>query len=751
MSADNSKPVSPQSCLSRFSRQQGVSRRGFLKMVGAAGGGLIVGINLTGCGAEPLPEAIEQSAYVPNAFLQIKPSGAVHLYLPSNEMGQGAWTGLTTLVAEELNTPPERIEVTHSGIHDDYVNPQLGFQGTGGSTAIRGFYIPLRQAAANARESLRQAAATQLAAKLSTVTVVDGQVDVAGKRYHFGEFVDQAMTLPPVTEAALKDPADFRYIGKQNRRLDNVDKCTGVAQFGIDIDMPEMRKVAIKRCPVIRGRPVSFNEQQVSGLPGVEAIVTLDNGVAVVAGSYWQARKAVDALQVEWDLPKLAQYNTEKVFAEMRDGLAREEGDEAEKRGEGAAALEQASATISAEYQLPYLAHATMEPMNCAVRIENDICDVWTGTQFTALTRDCAARYSGLPQDNINIHCTFLGGGFGRRSHLDFVAEAVQVATKSGLPVQVVWSREDDMQNDYYRPASVVKMSAGYQDDGTISVWRADRAGGNILPYLIDDMVDHWTAGVLPLSLADWISKRGYGIFENWTTDGTSVEGLFEDYDFPNMEVRNVTVDSTMRLGFWRSVGASSNTFAKEVFVDEIAAKLGMDPVALRLKNTRGNPRMANVIKLAAEKAGWGTALPEGHALGIAIQKSFEAYVAQIAEVSVENGQIKLHRMICVIDCGSVVNPDNVVAQMESCTIYGATAALYGRIDLEGGAVKQSNFHDYPVLRFDESPQVDVHIVASNEPPGGVGEPGLPPVAPAIANAVFAATGVRRRSLPLQA
>jgi CO/xanthine dehydrogenase Mo-binding subunit len=732
---------------------QSPGRRDFLKLMGVAGGGLIVGASLTGCGTE-LPGASEQGALVANAFIQILPSGQVQVYIPANEMGQGVWTGLTTLVAEELKTPPEQIRVKHAGVHPDYTNPLLKIQATGGSTAIAGFYAPLRQAAANVRETLRLAAARQLKTGLDDIRLAEGKVQALGRDYSFGLFTGTAAQLPPVESAPLTANEDFQYIGKVDQRLDAIAKCTGTAAFGIDVEVPEMRKAVVKRCPVNGGKLKSHNGGTVESLPGVDAVVVLEHGIAVIAESYWQAKKAAESLQITWDLPELAQQSTEQILGAMHSALAKLESgegdaDEVESRGDigGLAAAEH---QLSAQYSFPYLAHATMEPMNCAVRIEHDRCDVWVGAQSNQLVRDCAARYSGLDRDNVHVHDCFLGGGFGRRSHLDFVAEAVQVARHSGLAVQVIWSREDDMRHDYFRPASVASIRAGFDGNGKISHWRARRAGGNILPYMMDDVVDVVTTGVLPLSVANWLSKRGYGVFDGWAADPSSVEGLFEDYDFPNLQVEHCTVDAGVRLGFWRSVGFSANTFAKEVFMDEIASQLAIDPVELRLRNLADNPRMAHVVRTAAKRAGWGEPTEPGRFQGFAAQQSFGSLVAQVVELSVDNGNIVLHKVVCAVDCGVAVNPDIVRAQMESGIIFGATAALYGRVDFQKGSAQQSNFHDYRLLRMNETPAMDIHIIESAEAPTGVGEPGVPPIAPAIATALYAATGVRYRSLPLQ-
>ncbi|MEM8935099.1 MAG: molybdopterin cofactor-binding domain-containing protein [Pseudomonadota bacterium] len=727
-----------------------ISRRKLLIAAGVVGGGLVVGVNLSRDRETNLPDAVVDGALVPSAFLQVRPDSTIHFYVPSREMGQGVWTGLTTLIAEELSTPPERISIDHSPVHKDFVNPEMGIEVTAGSTAMKAFYRPIRQTAANLRELLRKAASIDLDIDLSAVQLTDGKIRALDRDHEFGAFVKRASSIELIQDAPLKAQSEFVYIGKHNARLDALAKATGTAEFGIDVDIPGMRKAVIKRCPVFGGAPTYGNEATVRSMKGVEAIEKLDHGVAVVADTYWNARRAADALKINWEKPFLSHLDTADLTHEMAMALKKKKGKKGEKRGKGARALKRAEKTYAATYHFPYLAHAMMEPLNCAARIENGKCDIWVGIQSNQIARDCAARYSGLPKENVRVHPTFLGGGFGRRAYIDNVAETVQLAAATGLPVQVMWSREDDIQHDYYRPASVVKTTAGVNESGEISAWLAERAGANIRPYLTDLVIDAVTAGAVPLSVADWASKRLYGVFENIVVDPTSTEGLVEDYDFPNMEVRHVSVDAGQAVGFWRSVGHSSNAFAKETLVDEIAIDLGIDPVDMRLRNAQKNPRLKAVVELAAAKSGWRRPPPAGRYRGFAVHNTYGTRVAQVAEISVEDGLISVRRVICAVDCGVVVNPDIVRAQMESGIIFGITAALYGKIDFDNGAVVQSNFHDYPVLRINESPEIEVHLIESDDEPSGVGEPGLPPIAPAIANAVFAATGERLRTLPLE-
>ncbi|NIB42210.1 xanthine dehydrogenase family protein molybdopterin-binding subunit [Pseudomaricurvus alkylphenolicus] len=442
--------------------------------------------------------------------------------------------------------------------------------------------------------------------------------------------------------------------------------------------------------------------------------------------------------------------SSEEVYLDFKSALDTEEGDKAEKIGDGAQALGRADKQIEADYRAPYLAHATMEPMNCTVRIDQDRCDLWVGNQAPEMVRDVAAYYAEVHQDKVQVHSTFLGGGFGRRVSLDYVAEAVSIAKASGLAVQVVWSREDDIRHDYYRPASMARFKAALDEQGRIESWFVKRAGPNIMPYMIDDVFDTMVPGFVPDGLADWMSKRGYGLYDGILLDHASVEGLFEDYDIPNKEVRHITRDPGLRTGYWRSVGHSFGGFCKESFMDELALAADRDPVEMRLLHSQSDPNLHQVIEVAAEKSNWGQPLPTNHFHGIAAHTSFNSSVAQVAEISIERNQIKVHKVTCVVNCGTAINPDNVRAQMESGIIFGISAALFGVITLHNGQVEQSNFHDYPMVRMDDSPQIEVHIIESDEDPTGVGEPGVPPIAAAIGNAVYAATGKRLRQLPLK-
>ena len=731
------------------------TRRNFLKNMSLVGGGLVVGLPVTGCANVLLPNAHE-SVLQPNALLQITSDNVVNFYLPRSEMGQGIYTGLTTIVGEELDLDPQQINVINAGLHEDYKNTEFKLQVTGGSNSIRTHFLPLRHLAANARLVIRQAAAQQLNLNLADIQTDNGKIMIKGKALDYGEFADYANTLPFPEDAPLKDKHEFKYIGKDNRRLDGVAKATGTAQFGIDVDFEGLCGAALKRCPIMGGTVKSFNDSDAKGMPGVKSIVKIHNGVAVVADHYYQAKNALPKLKIQWNLPKtLSKFSSDSTAADNGKGLFKTalDSDNATnvfKKGDGLTALKHAHTVISAEYWAPYLAHATMEPMNCTAKLADNRLELWVGCQSPELAKNLAAYYAHVPAENIIIHSTFLGGGFGRRSESDFVAEAAAIARASNLPIKLCWSREDDLQNDSYRPASMARFTVSLNKAGLIDSWTVKRAGPQLMPYAIDNVVDGIMPSILPNSLVDWMSKAGYRLYNSLLVDHTSVEGLYEDYDAPHKSSDHVTADPGLPVGAWRSVGHSYSGFFKESMMDEIAALQNQDSVDFRLKHLKNNPKLANVLKVAAEKAAWNKGLPKGHYQGVAVHASFSSFVAQIAQVSVVNNQLFVHRVVCAIDCGLAINPGIVKAQMESGIIDGLSAALYGEITLQDGVVQQSNYHDYPALRIHESPEIDVVIIDSDEAPTGVGEPGLPPIAAAVANAIFAATGTRLRSLPLQ-
>ena len=732
-----------------MSKPKKQSRRTFLKVTGVAAAGLVVGVAVTRDRSDPFAKS--EGAFEPDAFLQVLPDNTINFFLPQAEMGQGVHTGLTTLIAEELDVLPEAISVHHVTAHKAYVNPAFGMQGTGGSTSMGVRYEPLRQAGANARAQILAAAANQLAVPISELNTRDGFVVRGTEQYPYGQFASDAAVLEPITEAPLKPNSEFRYIGKDRPRLDAMAKSTGAAEFGIDVELPDMLRAVLVRGAVIGSKPVRANVDVVREMPGVTDVVTIFNGVAVVADQYWQAKQAAATLEVEWDLPEpLRGYSSDNIRTEFAAAMDEEEGHEVELEGEGERALSGAETTVEATYWAPYLAHATMEPMNCVARVSDDRCDVWTGTQSPQAARGMAAFHAGLPKRHVHIHSTFLGGGFGRRGAVDYVAEAVAIAKASGKTIQLIWSREDDMRNDFYRSASLVRMRGGLDATGELQTWTAKTVAPATMPYFLDDLLDGELPAALPDGVTDWVSKLGYGVLGEWVMDPPSVEGMLSDYSVTNKELREVTRDPGLRLGFWRSVGHSFTGFFKESFMDELALASNQDPVAFRLRHATENPRLTAVIKKVAQVSGWDSEPVEGRFRGIAAHTSYGSVVAEVAEVSVAEGQIKVHKVYCAAECGFAVNPDIVKANVESAVIYGLSAALYGEISLKDGAVQQSNFHDYPVVRMAESPEIEVHIVPGDGKPTGIGEPGLPPLAAAVANAVFAATGERLRALPFR-
>ena len=641
------------------------------------------------------------------------------------------------------------MRVEFAAVHPAYRNPVFRVQATGASTSMRAHFQPLRQAAADVRQLLLNAAAHDLGVAATDLRTDDGHVVTRdGERFAYGRFIATAATLELPSKTRLKPRGQWKYIGRPFARLDGVAKATGTAQFGIDVDIPDLHRAVVRRAPVAGGTLRSMDATAARAMPGVVHVSAIGSGVVVVARGFWQAKKAAEALDVEWDLPALAGVDTARIKADYKAALTADDGSTTAERGDPEKGFAAARHVVEAEYWTPYLAHAPMEPMNAVVRIEPDRVDVWSGTQSPAGARGLVARTLDVPVERVHMHSTWLGGGFGRRGALGHVVEAAEAAAASGKPVQVVWTREDDIRHGLYRPASLMRIRAGVAADGTLTAWDATRVGANITP----DMVGVALPGVLP-GLPDSLVEAAVGtvdkVTRDWIVAGSSVEGLHGDYDVANRSVRHVTRDHGLPVLFWRSVGHSYTAFAKESAIDALAHASRLDPVELRLRNTRGNPRLAEVVRIAGERMKAMPGAP-GRGLGLAAHGSFESYVAQVAEVSVVDGAIRVHRVLCVIDCGLAVNPDVVRAQMEGSVVYGLSAALHGNLEVENGAIRESNFHDYPIVRMHEAPDVEVIIVDSDEPPTGVGEPGVPPVAPAVANAVFAATGQRLTSLPLK-
>ena len=724
------------------------SRRRFLTALGVVGGGLVIGVPLLRQPTPSIPYA-QDAEFSPDAFLQVTANNEIHFYVPRAEMGQGINHGLTTLIAEELNIQPEAIIVHHAGAHKAYNNPGMNMQITGGSMSMATSYLPLRQAAANAREALHQAAARELGVPASTLELRDGWVQSTGNRQPYGDFASSAAAVPVPENAALKSPDEFRFIGRDEPRIDALAKSTGTAEFGIDVDFDGLKRAAVVRSPVFGGTVETYDPSTALEMPGVLQVVELPAGIAVVADSYWQARKAAEKMEVEWAMPDLAAYDTQRVMDELKAAAHQTDSEEAFLLGDPESAIALSEKTLEADYYSPYMAHATMEPMNCTARFNSDgRCEIWAPTQAAGVVQGLVAFHTGLDLADIDVHVTYMGGGFGRRGNADYAVEAVQIAQRTGVPVQVIWSREDDMQHDYYRPASYARLQAGLGADGTIQSWRAQRAGPNIIDYMIKDMAGAIAPAALPDGLVRWMGGKSHWLFDSLTVDPTSVEGLHEDYDFDHVEIRHVTVDPGLRTGFWRAPGHCFSGFAKECFMDELATTAGSNPMDFRLKHLSADSPQRRALEWLRDEGGWGSVSSAGAVQGLAVHRSFGSTVGQIVEASVDGTTIKVHKVTCVVDCGLAVNPQIVAQQMESSIVYGLTAALYSRIDLRDGKIVQSNFHDYPMLRLSESPEIVTHILPSNASPKGVGEPGLPPLAAALGNAIFAATGQRLRQLP---
>jgi isoquinoline 1-oxidoreductase beta subunit len=707
-----------------------VNRREFLKVSAGIGGGFLIALYLPGCGSDKTganaATADPKGTFNPNAWVRIAPDGQVTIEVGSSEMGQGVMTAIPMLLAEELDADWEKVSAEFAPADKAYTNPIIGQQLTGGSSTVRSFWRPVREAGAAAREMLIQAAAETWGVAPDSCQAERGTVvhPDSGRRLPFGELTAKAATLQVPETVLLKDPADFRLLGRALPRLDTPAKVDGSAVFGQDVSIPGMVTAMVVRCPVFGGKVKTFDATAAQKVKGVQRIFPIESGIAVVADGYWAAHKARQALKVTWDEGPHAKLDDSAIRTQFKQAINK--GAVARREGQGAVGLHGGGKMLEAEYEVPYLAHACMEPMNCTADVRKDGCEIWVPTQAQTRTQQTARRITGLPPEKIKVHTTFLGGGFGRRSEQDFVADAVAISKAVGAPVKVLWMREDDTQHDFYRPATLNHFAAALDEKGMPVAWSHKIAGPSIM------------ARVAPQSVKNGI-------------DRTSVEGAANlPYAIPNLEVTYAMVDPGVPVGFWRSVGSSQNAFVTECFLDEIAHAGGQDPYELRLKLLENQPRHRQVLKLAANKAGWGNPLPKGRHRGIAVAKSFGSYVAEVAEISLDGDQVRVHRVVCAIDCGMTVNPGIIEAQMESGIVYGLTAALKGEINIENGRVKQSNFNDYPLLTIAEMPKVEVYILPSVESPGGVGEPGTPPIAPAVANAVFAATGRPVRSLPIR-
>jgi len=712
--------------------EDGLSRRTFLKVSAVAGGGLLLSFILPRrIWSSESAGATTAEVFAPNAFVRMDRDGRVTLIMPYVEMGQGTYTSIPMLIAEEMEV--DLAQVTLEAAPPDerhYANSIFHIQATGGSTSVRAAWEPLRRAGATARTMLVSAAAQEWEVTPKSCRAEKGEVihAASGRRLTYGALVDKVAALPAPADVALKAPKDFKLIGTSAKRLDTPDKVNGKAQFSIDVIVPGMKIASVAACPVFGGRLVAVDDSKAKMVKGVHQVVLLDNAVAVVADHTWAAKQGLAALDIQWDEGPNATLSTAEIVRQLEAALLRP-GVIARKDGDVAKVMAGAAKKVEAVYQMPFLAHATMEPVSCTVHVRKDGCDVWVGSQVLARAQATAAEVTGLPLEKIQVHNQLLGGGFGRRLEVDFITQAVQIAKQVEGPVKVVWTREEDIQHDIYRPYYYDRMVAGLDEGGMPVAWSHRSAGPSVYA--------RW----YPPAFKDGL-------------DPDVLEGAADPpppYALPNMLVEYVRQEPPgIPIGFWRGVGPTHNVFVVESFIDELAAAAKKDPVEYRRALLGTSPRAKAVLELAAKKAGWGEPLPEGHGRGVSVQFVFGSYVAQVAEVEVaKSGEVRVTRVVCAVDCGVVVNPDTVKAQMEGGIMFGLTAALFSEITLKDGRVEQSNFNDYRMLRINEAPAVEVYLVNSGEAPGGIGEPGTSALAPALTNAIFAATGKRIRKLPV--
>jgi len=706
-----------------------LSRREFIRKSAALGGGLIIAFWLPESSRLARAQAPQMPNVPPNAFVRVGKDGSVTVIVKHLEIGQGVTTSLPMLLAEELDCDWGKVRYELAPASAEYGNSILfGMQITGGSTSVANSFDQLRTVGAQARAMLVQAAAEQWKVKPDACHTANGfVVGPGGKKLSYGQLADAAGKLPVPEKVALKETKSFKLIGKPTRRIDSAEKTDGSAQFGLDVKRKGMLTAVVAHPPVFGALVKRMNADKVKAVPGVTHVVEVSNGIAVVGQSFWAAKKGRDALELEWDLGPNAKVST--PLLQQRLSEAAKAGGKIARKADNADAIKSAAKTIVAEYSVPFLAHAPMEPLNCTVEVRSDGAELWVGSQAQQGDRLAAAGVLGLKPEQVRLNTMLAGGAFGRRGNpaSDVVVEACEIAKKIKAPVKMIWTREDDMRAGYYRPMFAHRVEVGLDAQGSIVAWNHSLAGPSIF------------AGT---PMEPMVVKDGIDPF--------SVEGVVDTaYAIPNLNVTLNTVKTGVPVLFWRSVGHSHNAFVMETMIDEVAAAAGKDPVEFRRALLANNPRVLNALNLAAQKAGWGSPVGSGRARGIAVHESFNSVCAQVAEVSLKGGEVRVHKVVAAFDCGLAVNPMTVEAQVQSAIAFGLSAALFGEITLKDGQVEQSNFHDYRVLRMDEMPVVEVHLVAGGDKPSGVGEPGTPPIAPAVANALFALTGKRVRSLPL--
>ena len=707
-----------------------IDRRQFLKTGAAAGSGLIISFFLP-VSARQLKKLTGTPPvlyFLPNAFLRVGVDDSVNITLSHVEMGQGVWTTLSMLIAEELDCDWKNVTIEHSPAGKSYVHTAYGLQITGGSSTTWSEFDRYRQAGATARVLLVQAAAEKLGVKPEACRTENGMVIAGNQKISYGELAAAAAALPAPGKVELRKPGEWKYIGKGVKRLDAPDKVNGIAKYGIDVHFPGLLTAVVAHSPVIGGKVISFDASATKAVAGVRDVVQIPTGVAVIADHFWAAKKGRDVLKIVWDDGPNTNLSSTGQLADYQK-LADEKGIAVLEKGNVETGFGKAAKIIEAEYALPYLAHAPMEPINCTVKIGTDKCEIWTGTQMPGVDQAAAAAILGFKNEQVDIITPYLGGGFGRRATptSDFVSEAVHIAKASNKAIKMVWTREDDMRGMYYRPAFLHRMRIGVDKDGYPVAWKQSIIGQSL------------TAGT------PFDSKA--------PVDGAAVEGVNDSAymsSVPDIYIGAQNPRVPVPVLWFRSVGHTHTGYVMETIIDDLATEAKKDPVEYRRHLLKDHKRHLAALNLAAEKAGWGKPLPKGHYHGVAVHEAFRSFVSQVAEISIdEHGHVKIHKVVCAIDCGLAVNPDGVKAQMESGIIFGITMALYGEITINKGMIQQSNFHDYKIARMHESPAIEVYIVPSTDEMGGAGEPCVPPTAPAIANAIYAATGKRIRKLPL--
>ncbi|WP_198683013.1 xanthine dehydrogenase family protein molybdopterin-binding subunit [Peristeroidobacter agariperforans] len=703
-----------------------MSRRGFLKSSATAAGGLVIACYLPGCSK---PEEVAKQSGPPklvkaNAFLQIGTDGSITMFCDKSEMGQGVYTALPTLLAEELGVAPTAIKVEFAPPGNEYVNKLLGAQATGGSTSVREAWDKIRMAGAEARTRLIAAAAKEWGAPPQSCTVADGYVLFTSRRASFGELAEAAAAMPAPQNVQVKGSNEFKYVGKTLPRLDTPSKVDGSAQFGIDMRLPGMLYAALAQPPELGGAVKSFNADKAKAMPGVREVLQTSSGVAVVADTWWQAKTARDALDIQWSPGATAKLNNASIYAGLKTASGGK-GLDVRKEGDVEAGWKSNSRRVEATYELPMLAHATLEPQNCTVEFRDDGCHVYAPTQVQQMSQAAAAKAAGLPPEKVFVHTTFLGGGFGRRLDVDFVPAAVECAKAMNKPVKLLWTREDDTTHDKYRPPARNTLSAAFDGNGKLNTVKVHLVAPSVTA--------RWAPGAVPQG----------------TPDPFAIEAAHNfPYEAPNLHIDYVQHEVGLDVGYWRSVSHALNCFTIESFMDELAAEAQIDPVEFRRSLLTKQPRWLAVLDVAARKAGWGKP-PAGRHQGVALMSGYDSYLAQVAEISLEGDKLKVHRIVCAVDCGQMVNPGIVQTQAEGGIIFGLTAALFSEINVTNGKVQEQNFDTYRLLRMNESPVIEVHLLNSDEKPGGMGEPTVALVAPAVCNAIYAATRKRLRKLPI--